>query len=267
MDIAATIWRRERGIVLTGVAALSALAWVTLVRCFSDLAAPGMAGANMGMAMAMPSRVAWPGEALLLAFAMWAVMMVAMMLPSAMPLLLMVRTVSARRQARPSPAATTALVGFGYLTAWAAFSLLAAGGQWELERLAMLSPAMRLIHPRLAGLLLILAGVYQFSPWKNACLSRCRTPLGFVLAEWRDGTRGAFVLGLRHGLYCVGCCWLLMALLFVVGVMNLVWVTVIAAAVLVEKVWSRGVWVSRGMGVLLLGWGLWIAASLATMYR
>jgi predicted metal-binding membrane protein len=106
------------------------------------------------------------------------------------------------------------------------------------------------------GLLLLLAGAYQFTPLKHACPSRCRTPLGFLLAEWRDGTAGALVMGLRHGLYCAGCCWLLMALLFAVGVMNLLWVGLIAVYVLLEKVSPGGSWLSRAMGVLLVGWGI-----------
>ena len=115
--------------------------------------------------------------------------------------------------------------------------------------------------PILGGALLIAAGIYQFTPLKDACLSHCRTPMGFLIAEWRDGPRGALMMGMRHGLYCVGCCWLLMALLFVGGVMNLIWVAVITAYILIEKVAPARIWLSRIGGVAVLLWGLWLVAG------
>jgi predicted metal-binding membrane protein len=146
-----------------------------------------------------------------------------------------------------------AAVFAGYLAVWIGFSLGATLVQWGLQSKAWLSPTLTSVRPLVAGLLLLLAGVYQFTPLKHACLTRCRTPLGFLLAEWRDGTAGGLAMGLRHGVYCVGCCGLLMALLFAVGVMNLLWVILIAAYVLLEKVSPGGWWFSRAIGVLLVG--------------
>ncbi len=115
--------------------------------------------------------------------------------------------------------------------------------------------------PILGGALLVAAGVFQWTPLKHACLAHCRSPLGFIMSEWREGTGGALVMGLKHGAYCVGCCWFLMGLLFVAGVMNLLWVAIIAAFVLVEKVAPAGPWVGRAAGLLLVGWGVWMAAG------
>jgi predicted metal-binding membrane protein len=121
------------------------------------------------------------------------------------------------------------------------------------------------VTPLLGGILLVFAGVYQFTPLKTACLSQCRTPLGFLLTEWREGTRGALIMGARHGIYCVGCCWLLMALLFVAGVMNLLWVALIAVCILVEKVVPEGQWVSQAIGALTIGWGIWLLVQVWRM--
>ena len=253
---AATILRRDRAIVVGGVAVLGALAWVYLVHLQASMTGPHMVGATMDEGMAMPGAYGWQVADVLVAFLMWVVMMVAMMTPSVTPMLLTVAKVSQQRQQIPSPPVITAAVFTGYLTAWTGFSLGATLVQWGLQSAARLSPTIISIRPLVEGLLLLLAGGYQFSPLKHACLSRCRTPLGFLLAEWRDGPSGALVMGLRHGLYCVGCCWLLMALLFAVGVMNLLWVALIAVYVLLEKVSPGGSWLSRAVGVLLIGWGI-----------
>ena len=143
----------------------------------------------------------------------------------------------------------------GYGATWIAFSLGAVALQFALERAAMLSPMMEATSITLAGGLLIAAGIYQWTPLKQACLLRCRSPLDFVLTHWRNGARGAFVMGVWHGTYCVGCCWMLMLLLFVGGVMNLGWIAGIAIFVLVEKLVPAGHWIGRGAGVLLIGWG------------
>jgi predicted metal-binding membrane protein len=129
---------------------------------------------------------------------------------------------------------------------------------WGLHTAALLSPMMVSTSPLLGGALLVVAGAFQWSPLKRVCLTHCRTPLGFLMGEWREGTWGALRMGLRHGSYCVGCCWVLMALLFVTGVMNLLWVAAIAAFVLVEKVAPAGPWLSRVTGLLLAGGGAWV---------
>ncbi len=260
---AATEFWRDRAIVLGGLVLLAALAWVYLLHFQAPMPATTMESMGMGGAKPLPQAKPWQGSELLVAFPMWVVMMVAMMAPSATPLLLLVATVSRQRQQAPSPAAMAASVFVGYLAVWSGFSLAATLVQAGLQSAAWLSPAMSSLRPPVAGLVLVAAGLYQFTPWKHACLVRCRTPLGFLLVEWRDGTAGAFRMGVRHGAYCVGCCWLLMALLFAVGVMNLLWVVVLAGYVLVEKVTPGGWWVSRAIGVLLVGWGGWMLLSLA----
>jgi len=142
---------------------------------------------------------------------------------------------------------------------WGAFSLCATSAQYGLERAALVSPMMGRAAPWLGAALLVAAGLFQFAPLKNACLVKCRTPLSFVMTEWRDGMRGALVMGLRHGAYCAGCCWALMALLFVGGVMNLLWVATVALFVLIEKVVPAGGRLSKAGGALLIVWGAWIA--------
>jgi predicted metal-binding membrane protein len=195
------------------------------------------------------------------AVVMWAVMMVGMMLPAASPVIGLVAAANARRRARDGVAAPTALFGLGYLAVWGGFSVAAALAQWGLHAAALLSPALATSSPRVGGGLLIAAGVWQLTPLKQACLARCRNPLAWLMTEWRDGAGGALAMGVRHGAYCLGCCGLLMGLLFVAGVMNLLWVAAITAFVLVEKVASGGVWVGRAAGVLLIGAGAVLAAS------
>ncbi len=246
--VAENLLRRDRLIVGTGLATLAALAWLYVYR----LAAGGSAA---GMAMAMPEARGWSGADALLLLAMWAVMMIAMMLPSAAPMILMFTLVNRRRVEQARPVARTGVFVAGYLVVWAAYSALAAAGQWALHEAALLSD-LAAVGSGVGGALLIAAGVYQWTPLKQACLTTCRSPLSFLLTEWREGGRGALVMGLRHGAYCVGCCWMLMALLFVAGVMNLVWVVVLAGLVLVEKLLPAGEVVSRVAGILMAAAGV-----------
>jgi predicted metal-binding membrane protein len=189
---------------------------------------------------------------------MWAVMMVAMMVPAASPMILIFATINRRRAVLGTPAVPTMIFLAGYLAIWWAFSVVAAAAQLGLQQASLVSVGSLKAAPMVGGLLLLGAGFYQFTPLKQACLARCQSPLGFILSEWREGRGGAFLMGLRHGGYCVGCCWALMALLFVAGVMNLIWVAALAALVLVEKVlpWERVV--SWTTGALLVGWGMWV---------
>jgi predicted metal-binding membrane protein len=246
--------RRDRFVIAAGLAALSGLAWVSVAR-MATMPARGMS------TMAMPSMpgMGW-GEApgLVWLIGMWAVMMVAMMLPSAAPTILLFAGVSRHRRQQGRPAVPVAVFTLGYLLVWTGYAAVAASAQWQLHRLALLSPAMASASPLLAGALLIAAGVYQWLPVKSACLSHCRSPIGFFSQEWREGVGGALAMGMRHGTYCVGCCWLLMALLFVAGVMNLLWVAAIAGFVLLEKLVRGGAVLGRVAGVALLCWGVWV---------
>jgi predicted metal-binding membrane protein len=187
---------------------------------------------------------------------MWAVMMAAMMLPSAAPMILLFGTIARRRQPTGDSPADAGVFGLGYVAVWAAFSLVAVALQFGLDQAALLSPMMSTTSKAVAGAVLIGAGVYQWTPLKQACLRRCRSPLQFLMTEWREGRRGAFVMGLRHGGYCLGCCWVLMLLLFVGGIMNLAWIAGIAAFVLVEKLAPAGHWMGRAAGAALVLWGV-----------
>jgi predicted metal-binding membrane protein len=244
----ASLLGRDRLIVAACLAAATALAWVFLWRM--SLAAPGHAMA--GMAMAPDISWAWFAGA----FGMWALMMVAMMLPSASPMILFYAKVVAGSPPRLGVVSPTLVFAASYLIVWFLFSLLAAALQGLLIKLGVVSAAALAVGDRrLAGALLIAAGLYQVTPLKQACLDRCRSPLSFVMRLWRPGWRGAVRLGVIHGLYCLGCCWMLMALLFVGGVMNLAWVAALALIVLIEKVAPIGVWGSRALGVAAIAAG------------
>jgi predicted metal-binding membrane protein len=248
--------RRDRAVAATALLLLAGLAWVSLVRMRAEMdgGASGMAG------MAMPTMESWSALELFQLFLMWATMMVAMMLPSAAPMILLVAGIQRQRRERASPAPSTAIFAAGYLVVWTGFSAAAATLQYELHRAALLSPAMASTSPTLGGLILVTAGVYQWLPFKSICLTHCRSPLHFFLHDWREGSAGALMMGLRHGFFCLGCCWALMALLFVAGVMNLLWVAVIAALVLLEKVARFGPWIGHLAGLMLVGWGVWMLA-------
>ena len=245
------VLKRDRAIVLVGLAGLSALAWAYIIALVWR-----MPDREMAMAMAMPHMQTWGATEVLLTWVMWAVMMVAMMTPSAAPMILTFATISRRRQAQQGPFVSTTVFGLGYLLVWGGFSVLATLAQWGLHTAALLSPTIVITSPIVGGLLLMAAGIFQWTPLKFTCLTQCRSLLGFIMTEWREGARGALVMGLRHGSYCVGCCWVLMALLFVAGVMNLLWVAAIAAFVLVEKVLPRGELVGRVAGGVLMLAGL-----------
>lgn len=253
-----TLLRRDRVIVGAALAALTVAAWLYLLHLASAMSdMPAMPG----MAMAMPALHAWSWVEVGVLVVMWGVMMIAMMTPAAAPMILMFSTIRRRRTAEGRPAVPTAIFILGYLAVWTIYSVVAALGQAGLHSAAMLSPAMAATSPLLAGGLLVAAGVFQWTPLKRACLAACRSPLSFLMTGWREGRAGAFVMGLRHGLYCLGCCWALMALLFVAGVMNLLWVAVIAVAVLVEKVVPRGDLVGRLAGVVLIAAGVLLVAG------
>ena len=236
---------RDRLIVAIGTAAVAALAWAYL--------ASG-AGMDTEMMADMPDMAPMPWTPLyaVLLFVMWWVMMIAMMAPSAAPTVLLYATVK-RKQETTSRAAIDAWIFLaGYLVTWAGFSLVAVLAQWALERFGLLSMAMASTSAALGGIILLAAGLYQFTPLKHACLRYCESPLLFLGRHWRPGIRGALRMGLPHGSYCVGCCWFLMALLFVSGVMNLVWIIAIALYVAGEKLLPFGRKLSHAAGGALI---------------
>lgn len=247
--------RHERVILAASLLLLTLLSWIYLFRMAASMTShSAMAGMDMP-GMAMPDMRAWGPSDIVYLFGMWALMMVAMMLPSAAPVILLVLATHRRRGGQGSLFVAACFVA-GYLAIWTAFSFGAALAQWVFHRTALLSPQMSASSAYFSAVILLAAGIYQWLPFKDVCLAHCRSPLAFLSAAWREGTVGAFLMGSRHGLFCTGCCWALMALLFVAGVMNLLWVAVIAAFVLVEKLAPRGPWVGRFAGVLLVIWGL-----------
>jgi predicted metal-binding membrane protein len=258
--ITSTTLKRDRAITLVSLAGITGLAWVYTIHLTSSMM--GM-DANSMQQVSMPVMQTWQTGDVLLTFLMWAVMMVAMMTPSATPMIL--TFVGIKRQRQPDQSSVPGMMIFllGYLIAWSLFSAIATLIQWGLHSTALLSDDMISVSSLFSGILLIFAGIYQFTPLKNMCLSHCRTPLGFLMNEWRDGTSGILRMGVRHGFYCIGCCWLLMSILFVAGVMNLLWSALIAGIVIIEKVIPGGQWISRAIGLLGVGWGIWLLIQAA----
>ncbi len=244
-----TILRRDRAVVVACLAALVFIAWSYLVWMVLEM---GMATADMsGMAMEIGFRN-WSLTDFVAMFLMWSIMMVGMMVPSASPMILLFARVY-RHHDKTGEAfkAISAFTG-GYLAVWTGFSLIATLLQLGLESMALLSPMMISANGFFGGALLVIAGVYQMTSFKDACLDQCRSPISYVTSHWRPGVKGAFNMGFRHGAFCVGCCWALMALLFVGGVMNLIWIALLAGFVLLEKIWVHGRLTSRIAGVCLV---------------
>lgn len=242
------VLRNDRILLIAGLLLVVVLSWAYL------LAGAGTMQDMDGMLMPMSSGP-WTVSHAMVMLAMWAVMMAAMMLPSAAPMILLHATIARNRHASDQPAAASCIFILGYIAVWTGFSVGAVALQFWLEKLALLSPMMETTSIVLAGSVLIAAGLYQWTPLKQACLRRCRSPLEFVLMHWRQGARGAFVMGAQHGVFCVGCCWMLMLLLFVGGVMNIGWIAGLAIFVLVEKLAPAGHWIGRGAGTVLIAWG------------
>jgi predicted metal-binding membrane protein len=269
--------RRRRLVTAGALAVLCALAWayllngaglgmspwaMTRLSLFPHPPTAGMPGMDMpgmdmgGMELGAP---AWTPAVWALTIGMWWSMMVAMMTPAAAPTILLYGQVRRHAEGRGQGDGLASSGAFtaGYLLVWLGFSLAAAGLQWALQRDALLSAATMGSQSRwLSAAVLVAAGLYQLSPLQDRCLSHCRSPAGFLSRHWRPGALGAVRLGAMHGAYCVGCCWLLMGLLFVGGVMNLVWIAVLTLLVLAQKLVPGGVWVGRAAGVALLAWGL-----------
>jgi predicted metal-binding membrane protein len=251
--------RRDRIVVVAALLVVIALSWFW-VALGAGMEMTALEMTRMSRDMAMTPAVWTPGYAALM-FSMWWVMMVAMMLPSAAPILLIYARISRREREAKRPLAPTGTFAAGYLTVWAGFSAVSAALQWELEASGLLSAMMVTTSAWLGAALLVAAGLWQLAPIKQACLRQCRSPVAFLSDHWRDGSRGAFRMGLLHGGYCVGCCWFLMALLFFGGVMNLWWIGGLAAYVLMEKLLPMGHWLGYAVGVALVAWGGWLVLA------
>ena len=257
--------RRDRVVVVTALVAVIAVAWIWIVLG----AGTGKSAVAMTQMARMPDmdmmmeRTVWtPGYAALI-FAMWWVMMVAMMLPGATPMLLLFARVNRTQKVRDRPYVPTGFFAAGYLAAWGGFSALAAGVQWGLEQLDLLGPMMTATNWWLGGAILLAAGIWQLTPIKGVCLRHCRSPLSFLAQQWRSGRLGAFRMGSEHGVYCLGCCWFLMGLLFFGGIMNLFWIAGLACFILLEKTIPMGHWFGRVAGLCFAAWGVLMLASAA----
>ena len=250
---------RDQIAIVLSLAGVTTLAWVYLVllavtRSVVEVGDSGMTGEFLGVRP-------WTIVDGVFMFLMWAIMMVGMMLPSAAPMTLLYAGMVRKADTQGTPMAPTAAFVGGYLAIWCLFSVGVTLAQWGLHQTALLSPMMVAKSQVLGGSLLIVAGVYQLTPWKTVCLDHCRSPAHFIAHHWRSGAGGAFRLGLHHGAFCLGCCWALMGLLFVGGVMNLLWIAAITVFVFVEKLLPFGVWANRlgwlaGVGLILSGIGV-----------
>jgi len=263
-----TALRRDRIIVAGALATLVVLAWAYIFWLARSMGMEG-AGADANMpGMAMPGQPAgpssimqpevheWSAAEFAFMFAMWAVMMIGMMTPSAAPIILLYARVGRHAALAGKPLAATGFFAGGYLLAWFVFSLFATIGQWGLEKGLLLNPAMASASSAISGIILVVAGLYQWTPLKDTCLANCQAPLSFIQRHggFRRDAFGSLRIGFRHGLYCIGCCWALMGLLFVGGVMNVLWIAAIAIFVLAEKILPTGRVLSRFAGaVLILG--------------
>ena len=240
--------RRDRAVVFASLGLVAAAAWAyTLVMAWMM---PGMADGTGGHSPG------WTAGYAAATFVMWTAMMAAMMLPASAPMIVMVATINRSRRARGAPYAPTAVFAAGYLAVWSAFSALATAAQSALETAGLLDATMAAASPVFAGVVLLGAGLYQTTPLKASCLTQCRSPLGFLTMNWREGLAGAFALGARHGAFCVGCCWALMALMFAAGTMNLLAIAALTALVLAERLLAQGELLARAVGIALTLAGL-----------
>ena len=252
-----TMLRRDRVVVMGALVVIAGLAWAYIGYLAWEMQEMGGGGTvGIGLGAAMPRIEAWNLVDLVTLFVMWSVMMVAMMLPAVSGMLLAFATINRRRRERQDPDVATAVFLCGYLLVWVGFSVLATLVQWGLQSAALLSPMMAGTSPILGGTLLIAAGIFQWTPIKDVCLAHCRSPMSFILSDWREGVGGAVLMGLHHGAFCVGCCWALMGLLFVAGVMNLLWVAALTVFVVIEKLAPRGDIVGRITGGVLVAAGV-----------
>lgn len=264
------VLRRDRAVVAACLFAIIISAWAYVWRLAADMEMGGMdmTGFRMipaGSGLMMPAMAPWQPIEFAFVFVMWAVMMIGMMTPSIAPLVLIYARVGRQAAAQQKPFAATAWLASGYLLAWISFSIVATVAQWAIEREGWLTSAMAGASNTFGGLTLIAAGLYQWTPLKDACLWQCQAPLQFIQRHggFRGDAVGSLVLGVRHGIDCVGCCWVLMALLFVGGVMNVLWIAAIMVFVLIEKVIPAGRLVSRVSGAGLLAAGMWMIVSAA----
>jgi len=259
MSALPTLPRRERLLIGASLCGIALLAWFYTIYEARRMNATGVCEC-MRMKISGPELSSWPADTLLPLFFMWAIMMIAMMLPSALPMILTFAAVTRNRQRLGRAYVPMSIFVLGYVAIWCVFSVLAAISQWWLHRQALLSSSMISTSAWLGGTLLLGAGIFQFTPLKRTCLTHCRGPLELIMTRWREGNMGAFRMGLAHGAFCTGCCWALMALLFAAGVMNILWIAALTLLVCLEKVLPLRARISAATGVLLAVWGFCLLA-------
>jgi len=266
-DSLAPFLRRDRVVVGAALAVVVVLSWAYVVLgAGTGTPASQMSGLPTAlhvsdpMAMMQPTR--WTSGYALLMFIMWWLMMLATMLPSAAPMILLFAALTRSQHGSTAPYASTGLFAAGYLAVWAAFSILAVALQWQLSRLALLSPMMVATSTALGAILLLAAGVWQFTPLKQVCLRHCRAPAEFLTLHWRNGQGSAVRMGIVHGVYCLGCCWMLMLLLFYGGIMNIYWIAGLTTLVFVEKLAPFGKWVTGLVGAAFILSGALLSVQL-----
>jgi predicted metal-binding membrane protein len=252
--------QRDRLVVGLALASITGAAWFYLAHEAAGFAATGVCQCAAVM-IGGPDLAPWSPQTLLPLSLMWIEMMVAMMLPAVTPLVLLFSKAVRNRAERGQPYVSTAFFLGGYFAVWTMFSLVAALAQWVLHGAALLSPQMTANSGIVGGVMFMAAGAFQFTPLKKACLNHCRSPLTFLMTDWREGRTGAFLMGWKHGLFCTACCWLLMLLLFAVGVMNLLWISLLAIFALSERIAPRAWHLSQISGLILLGFGSWLVFS------
>jgi predicted metal-binding membrane protein len=258
-----TVLRRDRQAVIGALTVVIALSWIWIL-LGAGVGMPAidtLLGSGAGDMAGMMTPAVWTLGYAAVMFTMWWVMMAAMMLPSAAPILLLFARINRKEKVAGKPFIPTGIFAAGYLVAWGGFSALATGMQWGLERLGLLSPMMVTTSYWLGAAILVAAGLWQLTPIKSICLRHCRSPMGFLVQSWRPGRRGAFRMGLEHGSFCLGCCWFLMGLLFFGGIMNLFWIIGLAAFVLLEKTMPMGSWIGWIVGVGVTAWGVLLLAT------
>jgi predicted metal-binding membrane protein len=259
------VLRRDRIVIVLAVALLTALTWSYLLWLSADM---GMGGMDMtglrvipsGLGLIIPANMPWRTMEFAFVFAMWIVMMVGMMTPSMAPMLLMYARIGRQTEAQGRPLAATVWFAVGYFLVWVGFALLATLLQWAFERTALLDFTMATTSNILGGLIVVTAGLYQWTRLNELCLAQCQRPFAFVMGHggYRRDAPGCVMLGLRHGAYCVGCCWTLMALLFVGGVMNVFWIVLLALLAFLERITSMDRLIARLAGIVLIAAGVWL---------
>ncbi|MEO6229813.1 MAG: DUF2182 domain-containing protein [Ferruginibacter sp.] len=244
--------KKDRLIIISCLVAAAVISWLYIIYLYRQMYPMNMDA----FLFAMPMTAHWHFSDFLLLFLMWFIMMVAMMTASVAPLILLFAMINRQKKQQQAPYVPAIYIFTGYYLIWAIFSLLATLLQWALQQLNWLSPDMIITHKIIGGSILIFAGIFQFTSLKHRCLNHCRNPIDFIHTKWKEGKMGAFKMGVQNGTYCLGCCWILMAVLFVAGIMNLLWIALIGIFVLLEKLIPNSNWISYTAGLALCLYGL-----------